>query len=270
VVAAGRFRCEFMPLKLATWNVNSIKARLDHVLAWLKTASPDVLFLQELKGEDFPAAPLKEAGYESLFAAQKAYNGVAILSKTPAKGILTALPGNDADPQARYIEADWNGIRLINIYLPNGNPVGEDKFAYKLEWMDRLARRLAALRQAQIPFLVGGDFNVIPEPQDCYAPEEWEGDALFHKETRRKFRALLALGLTDAFRIGNSSPQEYTFWDYQAGAWQRNNGIRIDHFLLSPTLADRCLSCRIDRTPRGWDKPSDHTPLILELSDYQG
>jgi exodeoxyribonuclease-3 len=266
--AARPFPCKLaMPVKIATWNVNSIKARLDHVLKWLQTESPDVLFLQELKGEEFPTAPFQDAGYESLFVSQKAYNGVAILSRGKAAPILTALAGDDTDAQARYIEADWQGVRLVNIYLPNGNPVGDKKFAYKLNWMDRLIQRLSKLRQDRIPFLVGGDFNVIPDPKDCYDPALWAGDALFHTDTRRKFRTLLSLGLTDALRVATDAPQEYTFWDYQAGAWQRNNGIRIDHFLLSPPVSDRLVSCRIDRTPRGWDKPSDHTPVILELSE---
>ena len=257
-------------MKIASWNVNSIKARLPLVTDWVKTHTPDVLFLQELKGEDFPASAFQDLGYHSLFISQKAYNGVAILSKTPAVAVLSRLPDDETDEQARYLEAEWNHLRLINIYLPNGNPVETDKFTYKLAWMDRLRSRLSELRKNGVPFLVGGDFNIIPEGRDCYDPELWTGDALFHKNSLAKFRALLNLGLSDAFRIGNQESHHYTFWDYQAGAWQKNNGIRIDHFLLSPPLISHFVSCTIDRTPRSLDKASDHTPIILELSEVEG
>lgn len=253
-------------MKIATWNVNSLKVRLPHVLRWLLANRPEVLFLQELKGTQFPAAELAELGYTAEIVAQKTYNGVATLARIPMRRGIDRLPGNDGDEQARYLEVEAGGLHLINLYLPNGNPPETEKFSYKLAWMDRLIARLAQLRKDAVPFLVGGDFNVIPEDRDCYDPDLWRGDALFHPETLRRFRALLNLGLVDAFRIGNLPGGQYTFWDYQAGAWPRNNGIRIDHFLLSPPLADRFVSARIDRDERGKEQPSDHVPLILELS----
>lgn len=252
--------------KIATWNVNSIKARLDHVLSWLTTHQPDVLMVQELKGLTLETEPFTALGYHTLYVGQKAYNGVAIFSREPATLILDKLPGDESDEQARYLEVDYHGLRLINIYAPNGNPVDSEKFPYKLRWMQRLYERLAALRCEQIPFAIGGDFNIIPEPIDCHDPKAWEHDALFRLESRQSFRMLLSLGLTDAFRVFNQQPQQYTFWDYQAGAWPQNKGIRIDHFLLAPVLADRLVNCTIDKEPRGLDKASDHTPVILDIA----
>ncbi len=253
-------------MRIATWNVNSIKARLDHVKDWLGTAQPDVLMIQELKGLEFPAGDFQSLGYESVFAGQKTYNGVATLSRRPQAVVLNRLPGDDADEQARYLETDIDGLRLVNIYLPNGNPVDSDKFPYKLGWMTRLYDRLSALRAEGVPFLVGGDFNIIPEDRDCYDPALWTNDALFRLESRQKFRALVNLGLTDAFRVLNDDAGQYTYWDYQGGAWPANKGIRIDHILLSPPVADRLRGCAIDTGPRGRDKASDHTPLIAEIT----
>ncbi len=254
-----------MSYKIASWNVNSIKARLTHVQDFLATQKPNVLFLQELKGESFPDISPE---YHAVFTNQKAYNGVAILSRTPVTLVATKLDGDDTDEQARYIEADWNGIRLINIYLPNGNPLGTEKFEYKIKLMKRLFDKLNELKSARIPFIIGGDFNVIPDDIDCYDPALWRGDALFHPDTITQFRRILNLGLTDALRVFNPAPETYTFWDYQAGAWPRNKGIRIDHFLTSPVITDRLLNCTIDKTPRGWDSPSDHTPIIVEISSH--
>lgn len=251
-------------MKIATWNVNSIKQRQEHLKTWLMEHQPDAIFLQELKGEVFPAA--EYAGYHTLFKGQKAYNGVATLTKREGTQILDALPGDDEDTQARYLEIDYDGVRLINIYLPNGNPVGTEKFSYKLAWMDRLYRRLKTLRDERVPFLIGGDFNIIPADEDCYDPQMWINDALFVPESRAKFRQLLSLGLTDAFRVHNNEARQFTFWDYQAGAWPRDLGIRIDHFLLSPPLTDRLEACTIDRVPRSWEKASDHTPVIVEIA----
>ncbi|HPD82611.1 MAG TPA: exodeoxyribonuclease III [Alphaproteobacteria bacterium] len=255
-------------MKIASWNVNSINARLDHVKHWLDQNGPDLLLIQELKGLDFPSDLFKEIGYQSNAVTQKAYNGVAILSKEPQKVILDKLPGDDRDEQARYLEIDYSNIRVINIYLPNGNPVSNDseKFPYKLAWMDRLRQHLTKLREENVPFLIGGDFNVIPEEKDCHNPKAWEGDALFRIETHQKWRNLVNLGLTDAFRVFHHDAGHYTFWDYQAGAWPQNKGIRIDHFLLSPSLSDRLIACTIDKEPRGQDKASDHTPILLELA----
>lgn len=253
-------------MKIASWNVNSLKARRDHVEKVLNESGLDVLMVQELKGEEFPADDFKDMGWETAAKGQKAYNGVAVFSKTPIKLIHDSLPGDDADEQARYLEFETNGMRLINIYLPNGNPLGTEKFDYKLAWMERLYQRLKELRTNDTPFAIGGDFNVIPEDKDCYDPKAWVDDALFQPESKAAFRKLLNLGLYEAFRCLHSAGGQYTFWDYQAGRWQKDQGIRIDHFLLSPEIADRLISCEIDRTPRGWDKPSDHTPIIVELS----
>lgn len=256
-----------MALRLATWNVNSIKARLPIVRDWLAANEPEIAILQEIKTPDFPALEFEALGYKSLYVGQKAYNGVAILSKLPIKGAETALPGGDGDEQARYIAADIDGLHVVDIYLPNGNPVGTDKFAYKLAWMDRLHRHLSGLLESERPFVVGGDFNVIPEAVDCYDPKDWTGDALFQPESRARYRALLNMGLTDALRAVDPSPHLYTFWDYQAGRWQRDQGIRIDHWLLSPEVADRLEGCVVDRGPRGLERASDHTPVILTLRD---
>ncbi len=252
-------------MRIATWNVNSLKARIDHVKNWLQKRQPDVLMIQELKGLEFDDAAFKAIGYESVAEGQKAYNGVAVLAKHPITVLENILPGDKADEQARYLEVEVKGTRLINIYLPNGNPCPGDKYDYKLKWMDRLYARLKVLREENVAFAIGGDFNVIPEAHDCFDPKVWEDDALFRIETRQKFRKFLHLGLTDAFRVFNQEDQQYTFWDYQAGCWQKNLGIRIDHFLLSPEIGDRLLSCEIDAEPRGWDKPSDHTPVIIEI-----
>ncbi len=250
-------------MKIATWNVNSIKARTAHVQRWLEANDPDILFLQELKGLEFPIDAFPNHKIHAV--GQKAYNGVAVLAKEDFKVIKERLDGEEADEQARYLEIESGGLRLINIYLPNGNPWPGDKFDYKLRWMDRLYARLKTLREEEIPFLVTGDFNVIPEPRDCWDIKIWMNDALYRIESRLKFRALLNLGLTDAFRVFNQDGGQYTFWDYQAGCWPKNFGIRIDHFLTSPPVTDRLVSCTIDKEPRGEDSPSDHTPVILTL-----
>lgn len=253
-------------MKIVSWNVNSIKARAEHVQRFLKETAPDVLMVQELKGLEFPEDLVSGFGYHVQYVGQKAYNGVAIISKEPANIILDHLPGDDTDEQARYLEVEINGQRIINIYLPNGNPVGTDKYDYKINWMRRLYDRLSELRSQNIEFIIGGDFNIIPEDKDCHDPKAWANDALFLPRSRQHFRALENLGLYDAFRILNKSGGNYSFWDYQAGAWQNDKGIRIDHFLLSPYYADHLKNCTIDRAPRGWDKPSDHTSVILEIA----
>ena len=260
------------PMKIATWNVNSIKARLDNALSWLKAAKPDVLCLQELKCEDkaFPAPAFEELGYNVLVHGQKTYNGVAILSKSMPDDMRRGLPGEETDEQARYLEAVISRrsgtVRVASIYLPNGNPLGTEKFDYKLRWMDRLRAHARALLKLEEAVVLAGDYNVIPTPLDARHPENWTGDALFQPESRAKFRMLLNLGLVDAVRqIHGDTPDLYTFWDYQAGAWQRNNGIRIDHLLLSPQAADLLKSARIEREVRSQEKPSDHVPVVIEL-----
>ena len=222
-------------IDIASWNVNSIRARLEHVTRWLQARQPDVLLLQELKSTDFPADVFKELGYESAAVTQKAYNGVAILSRHPIETVSTTLADDAADSHARFLEAIIQGIRVVNIYLPNGNPVGSDKFAYKLAWMDRLTNQMSAWLGQGTPTIIGGDFNVIPEDIDCHKPSSWIHDALFQPEPRARYRALLALGYTDAFR--SLHPEEgghFTFWDYFRQAFEHNRGIRIDHFFSRP------------------------------------
>jgi exodeoxyribonuclease III len=257
-------------MRIATWNVNSVNARLETVIRWFEEAKPDVACLQEIKcvDEKFPAEAFERIGYNVAVHGQKTYNGVALLSKTPLEDVRKGLPGDDTDEQARYIEAVVSGpepVRVASIYLPNGNPVTTEKFAYKLAWMDRLNAHARALLALEEPLVLTGDFNVIPEPRDAEFPNNWVGDALFQPESRGAFRALKNLGLTEAYLQADGAPGAYTFWDYQAGAWQRNNGIRIDHALLSPQAADRLAGVSIHRDVRAWEKPSDHVPLVVEL-----
>ncbi|MEI6557997.1 MAG: exodeoxyribonuclease III [Rhodospirillaceae bacterium] len=257
-------------LTIATWNVNSVKARLPVVAGWLDAARPDILLLQELKGESaaFPGDAFAALGYQGAVVGQKAYNGVALLARRglALTDVITALPGDPEDLQARYVEATVAGLRLASLYLPNGNPVASEKYPYKLRWLARLRDHGARLLAAGGPVVLGGDFNIIPGPEDVYAPAEWADDALFRPDSRRAFRALLHLGFTDAFRaLHPAEPRAWTFWDYQAGRWPRDQGLRIDHFLLSAEAADRLESCTIDRAPRGLEKASDHTPVVLTL-----
>jgi exodeoxyribonuclease-3 len=259
-------------VRVATWNVNSINARLETVLGWFREAAPDVACLQEIKcvDEKFPAADFESLGYNCAVHGQKSYNGVAIVSKTPLEDVRKGLPGDDADDHARYLEAVISGphpARVAAIYLPNGNPIGTDKFAYKLAWMDRLARHAAELLTLEERLVLTGDYNVIPEPEDADDPASWAGDALFQPQTRAAYRRLKWLGLTDAYEAADGAPGGYTFWDYQAGAWQKNHGIRIDHALLSPQAADRLESVVIHRDVRAREKPSDHVPVVVELRD---
>ncbi len=251
-------------MKVASWNVNSVRQRLPNLLAYLEAAQPDVLCLQELKcqEEQFPHAEIKAAGYEASVVGQKSYNGVAVLSKAPARVILNTI----GDEQARYLEVDVGGYRVINIYAPNGNPLGTEKFTYKLDWLQRLEARLKSLLLDEVPFLVCGDFNIIAEAIDAHNPAAWAGDALFQPESRAAYRRFLNLGMIDAFRMFDTGGGHYTFWDYQAAAWAKNDGIRIDHFLLSPQLADRCKSCVIDKDERGRENPSDHVPVVTSLA----
>lgn len=254
-------------MKIATWNVNSIKARLPNVLAWLESASPDVLLMQELKTVDdgFPAFEFEALGYNLAVHGQKSYNGVGIASKEPLEDVATGLAGDDTDEQARYVEAWAAGVRVASIYLPNGNPAPGPKFDYKLAWMERLTAHARDLLALEEPVVLGGDYNVIPADGDCKEPAEWASDALARPESRARFRTLLNLGYTEAWRALHTEQQVFSFWDYQGGAWQKDDGVRIDHLLLSPQAADRLTGCEIDRGPRGLPKASDHTPVVVEL-----
>ena len=256
-------------MKISSYNINGIKARLETVIDFCKESAPDVAVLQEIKSidENFPREVFEDLGYNVATHGQKSFNGVAILSKLPFDDVRKGLPGDDHDEQARYIEAEISGVTICGLYLPNGNPVDDEspKFPYKLAWMDRLYERAQTLIREEIPFLMTGDFNIIPTPEDCHDPKAWQGDALYHPESLKRFRKLLSLGLSDAYRLIDPSPMRYTFWDFQAGAWNKNNGIRIDHFLTSPEITDRILSCEIERHWRGRDKPSDHVPISLVI-----
>ena len=256
-------------MKIATWNVNSVRARTVHLTRWLEEFRPDVALLQELKCQDdqFPRVAIEDIGYNVALLGQKTYNGVAVLSKSPIDIEQSGLPGADDDTQARYLEVFTGGLRVASIYAPNGNPVDSDKFPYKLDFLERLYVHVQTLLLTEDAFVLAGDYNVIPEPIDVYDPAAWREDALFRPESRAAFRKLVYLGLTDAFRALHPEPGQYSFWDYQRGAWERDNGLRIDHLLLSPQAADRLVAAGIDKTPRGWDKPSDHTPVWCELAD---
>jgi exodeoxyribonuclease-3 len=255
-------------MKIATFNVNSIAVRLPILLAWLEQAKPDVVCLQEIKcpAADFPMLELKGMGYHVEAVGQRSYNGVALLSRAPAQDIVRALPGEPTDDQARYIEATIGDLRVASLYLPNGNPLGTDKFTYKLAWMRRLKAHAETLLAREIPFVLAGDYNVAPTDDDVYDPSAMIDDAICQPESRARFRALINLGLTDAFRVLHAEPHRYSFWDYQAGRWYRDEGLRIDHLLLSPQAADRLVAADIDKTPRGKDKASDHTPVWCEIA----
>lgn len=259
-------------MKIATWNINGVRARIESATAWLKDAAPDLLCLQEIKSEDavFPKEAFEDLGYNVATHGQKGFNGVAILSKLPFDEVSARLPGDDSDEQSRFIEAvvsvDGGALRVVSLYLPNGNPVGTERFAYKLAWMKRLEKYASKRLRDEEAFVLAGDYNVIPEPEDANNPEAWVDDALFQPESRQAFRRLLNLGLTDGFRACHAEGGHYTFWDYQGGAWQKNHGIRIDHLLLSPQAADRLAGATIDKRTRAWEKPSDHVPVVVELT----
>ena len=258
-------------MRIATWNVNSVKAHLESMTLWLREAKPDVVCLQEIKCEDhaFPVAHFEELGYHAEVHGQKTYNGVALLSKLPMDDVQRGLPGDASDEQARFIAAtviDGEiSVRVCGLYLPNGNPAPGPKYDYKLAWMERLRAFAKAELQKEEAFVLAGDFNVIPNLEDAKNPQNWTTDALFLPQTRQSFRELVALGLTESYRALNPTKIEYSFWDYQAGAWPKNNGIRIDHHLLSPQAADRLVGVEIHKDVRGHEKPSDHVPVVIEL-----
>jgi exodeoxyribonuclease-3 len=259
-------------MRIATWNVNSIKQRVENAVAWLSERRPDIVCLQETKCVDaaFPREPFEALGYNVAIHGQKTFNGVAILSKLPFDEVSMGLPGDDGDDHARFIEAvvsvKGGALRVASIYLPNGNPTGTDKYQYKLKWMERLIRYARDRLPLEEMLVMAGDYNVIPSESDAYDPAAWVSDALFLPATRAKFRALMNLGFTDAIRACSDDAGLYTFWDYQAGAWQKNNGIRIDHLALSPQAADRLDACGIDKHVRAWERPSDHVPVWVELN----
>jgi exodeoxyribonuclease-3 len=258
-------------MRIATWNVNSIKQRTEGATAWLRSSQPDIVCFQETKcvDEAFPREAFEALGYNVAIHGQKAFNGVAILSKLPFDEVTPGLPGDPSDDHARFIEATVStktgALRIGCLYLPNGNPANTDKYSYKIKWMERLARYARERLKHEEPFVLAGDFNVIPASVDARYPEQWVNDALFLPETREKFRTLINLGLTEALRATTDETGLYTFWDYQAGAWQKNNGIRIDHLLLSPQATDRLTAAGIDKHVRGWEKPSDHVPVWIDL-----
>ena len=257
-------------MKIATWNVNSLKVRLQHVIDWLELNRVDVLCLQELKLTDdkFPKAELEAKGYRSWFAGQKTYNGVAILVRdglsVDESGIVRNIPGFD-DPQQRLIAATIEGTRVVSAYFPNGQAPGTDKFAYKLSWLDALRQWVDEELRLHQRFALTGDYNVAPEDRDVHDPQAWEGQNLVSPEERAAFRALIELGLVDAFRRFEQPEKSFSWWDYRMFAFRRNAGLRIDHILLSPALAQTCTACEIDKTPRRWDQPSDHAPVIATL-----
>lgn len=253
-------------ITLASWNINSIKARLDAATAWVESVRPDLLLLQEIKctTDSFPVDAFVALGYHAAVRGQPSYNGVAVLSRGESVTIHADALLPD-DPMARFLDVTYRGMRAINIYAPNGNPTNSDKFPYKLRWLGALRDYAARLLETRQKFLIAGDFNIIPTELDAKHPNNWRDDALFQPQSRNLWKDMCFMGLTDAYRALHPKTADYTFWDYQAGAWGRNDGIRIDHFLLSPALADRLVACAIDRGPRGGDKPSDHTPILVTL-----
>lgn len=260
-------------MKIVTWNINGVRARIENLVHWLNESQPDIVCLQEIKTVDdqFPRFEVEALGYHIETHGQKGFNGVAILSKLRFDEVNRGLPGDDADEQARFIEGvfstDRGALRVVSLYLPNGNPIGDPvKFPYKLSWMARLERWAKERLALEEALVLAGDYNVIPEPIDARIPEAWLGDALFQPQTRQAFRRLQNLGFTEAVRSVTDAPGVYTFWDYQAGAWQKNNGIRIDHLLLSPEAANRFASASIEKHVRAWEKPSDHVPVAVDLT----
>jgi exodeoxyribonuclease-3 len=259
-------------MQIATWNVNSIKQRLDNLVTWLTARRPDVVCLQETKciDQDFPRERFEALGYNVAIHGQKAFNGVALLSKLPFDEVNPGLSGDDSDAQARFLEGVFSTktgvMRVANLYLPNGNPPETEKYDYKIKWMKRLLAYAHDRLLLEEPLVLCGDFNVIPQGIDAANPQAWVNDALFLPETRHNFRALTNLGFVDAVRSTSDAPGTYTFWDYQAGAWQKNRGIRIDHMLLSPQAADRLNGAGIDKHVRAWERPSDHVPVFVDLA----
>ena len=254
-------------MKIATRNVNSLKVRLPQVLQWLESEKPDIIGLQETKLTDelFPRNEIEAAGYRVLFSGQKTYNGVALLSREEATDPITDLPGLD-DPQRRVLGATVNGVRFLNLYVPNGQEVGSDKYAYKLDWIEKLQAHVRAQLEIHENVVIVGDFNIAPEDRDVYDPAGWADSVLCSPPEREAFRRLLDAGLADAFRLFEQEEKIWSWWDYRMGAFRRDMGLRIDHILVSSALAKSCTACRIDRAPRTWERPSDHAPVVAEFS----
>tara|TARA_B100000902_G_C27261677_1_gene891152 strand:+ start:781 stop:1545 length:765 start_codon:yes stop_codon:yes gene_type:complete len=254
-------------MKIASFNINGIKARLPNLTRWLSEEEPDIVGIQEVKSENSGLSyeMFNDLGYYSVFNGQKAYNGCGILSKYKIKNSAFSFPGIENDEQSRWLSAEIEGLMICNLYLPNGNPIITRKLDYKLQWMAKLYDHAKQLLNLGKPVIIFGDFNVIPQDIDCRNPKSWADDALYHPEVRSKFFEILNLGYYDALRL-KTNGQIFTQWDYQGGAWQKNNGVRIDHFLLNPQAADRLLSCGVDKFMRSREKPSDHVPIWIEIS----
>lgn len=252
---------------IATWNVNSLKVRLPQVLQWISENRPDVLALQELKmpTEDFPLEVFRETGYQSVVNGQKTWNGVAFLTRFPATDVVTSLPKTD-DPQKRLVAATINGVRMLNLYIPNGESVDSDKYRYKLDWLRRLTVFIQQEQKTFSRLLLLGDFNIAPQPEDVHDPVKWEGHILFSEPERQAFQALISLGFVDCFRLHPQQDKSYSWWDYRMNAFRRNMGLRIDHILISGSLSRQSLACYIDKAPRSWERPSDHTPVVATFA----
>jgi exodeoxyribonuclease-3 len=256
-----------MSLKIATWNVNSLRVRLPQVLEWLINAKPDVLALQETKviDEDFPVAALREVGYEVVFSGQKTYNGVAILSREPGQDVVRDF-SDMVDPQRRILGMTIGDTRIFNLYIPNGESVSSQKYHYKLGWLEKLAAHLSVESQKYANIIVLGDFNIAPDDRDVHDPIEWQGKVLFSEPERSAYQKLLGLGFQDCFRLHTQPDNTFSWWDYRLNSFKRNRGLRIDIILATEPLALKCVQCHVDRGPRGWERPSDHTPVVAEFA----
>jgi len=254
-------------VRIATWNINSLRVRLDHVCTWLQSTQPDLLALQETKAkdDDFPFEAFEEIGYRALFSGQPTYNGVALIARQIGQETATELDGFD-DPQRRVLAATYDNLRVMNLYVPNGQTVDSEKYQYKLEWLTALSRQLPKEIEEHENLVLLGDFNIAPEDRDVHDPAAWEGKVLCSAQERAALNGILELGFSDTFRLFEQNDSSYSWWDYRAGAYRRNRGLRIDLILASAQLARRCTACHIDVAPRGWERPSDHTPVVADFT----